>query len=342
MISLVDITFHANTEYADTDELIRAQRVSLLYVDAASDRLEIEVIKHLADDATRIYSTPRYRFFRGHNGFFRIPFGTLRYLRQKKPDVVLIRGIGFPLQLIAMRWALGSKVKILVKHHADKTGKGIKRVIQRLADRYVDRYFFVSLENAAEWLKAGIIQRSQKILEQPANLTEFQPFDKSASRAQLALKEGPVFLWVGRLNENKDPWTVIKAFAALLETVPDAQLHLVYKTAELLPELARFLQQHATLQRAVVLHGCIAHEQLPVFYNAADYFISSSHAEGGSVAIQEAMACGCLPVVSRIPASMKTIAEGKYGFYFSPGTMQHCTVQCWRRYPQIAFLLPPT
>ncbi|MEO7984013.1 MAG: glycosyltransferase, partial [Bacteroidota bacterium] len=63
-------------------------------------------------------------------------------------------------------------------------------------------------------------------------------------------------------------------------------------------------------------------ELLEDWYNAADYFILASHREGGSYALVEAMACGCVPIVSNIPASMKMIEKGKAGFYFQPGNKE--------------------
>ena len=33
----------------------------------------------------------------------------------------------------------------------------------------------------------------------------------------------------------------------------------------------------------------------------------------------EAMACGCIPVVTAIPAALKMTGDGKYGIFFEPG-----------------------
>jgi glycosyltransferase involved in cell wall biosynthesis len=55
------------------------------------------------------------------------------------------------------------------------------------------------------------------------------------------------------------------------------------------------------------------------WYSAADFYINASFREGGSIALTEAMSCGCIPIVSKIPASMQAIENGKYGFSFSAG-----------------------
>ncbi len=82
-LKLIDITFHANTEYPDTDALIKAQQSSLNYVQAIKDKLQIEVIKHIGDHQTLIKEHTGFQFFYTKNFFFYIPFCTLRYLKTK-------------------------------------------------------------------------------------------------------------------------------------------------------------------------------------------------------------------------------------------------------------------
>ena len=65
--------------------------------------------------------------------------------------------------------------------------------------------------------------------------------------------------------------------------------------------------------------GKLAHAELETWYNAADYFISGSHREGASYALMEAMACGCVPIVTDIPASMQMIAHGEAGHFYNAG-----------------------
>jgi len=61
---------------------------------------------------------------------------------------------------------------------------------------------------------------------------------------------------------------------------------------------------------------------LPAWYSAADFYISGSHSEGGSYALLEAMACGCIPIVTAIPATLKMTGDGKYGIIFQPGNVE--------------------
>lgn len=321
-ISFIDITFHANSEYADTDALIKAQYSSLNYINAIKDKLDIEVIKHIDNRNTIIREYPNIRFFRGRNRFLYIPLTTLQYLKKKQPDIVLVQGLKFPFQLIMLKWFLGKNVKCIVNHHADHPPAWPKKIIQQIADRYTDKYLFTSLGNAREWLNTKMIGHENKIVEFPSTFTAFTKKHKISCRQKLQMGEGLHYLWVGRLNGNKDPITVLSGFEKFLHVYADACLHFIYQSTDLLSEMKSFVEEHPLLRNSVKLHGYVPYEELPIWYSAADFFVSASHYEGGNTGLQEAMACGCIPIVSAIPPAMKVICDGAYGFYFEPGNAE--------------------
>jgi glycosyltransferase involved in cell wall biosynthesis len=226
-----------------------------------------------------------------------------------RPDVCIVPGFHFPVQLIQLKRKLGRDCIIMARHHADQPGSGFKKMIQRWADRYTNGYLFNSNGNAEEWIKAKIIRDHNKIFELPAGSTNMKRQDSIQSRAVTGMNGSPNFLWVGRLDENKDPLTVIKAFEQLLHKQPLAKLYLVYQQDQLIDEVKKIVDSNERLKACVVLAGKVDYEQLPYWYSAAHYYISSSYREGGSYALLEAMACGCIPVVTNIPASAKAIGN---------------------------------
>lgn len=127
------------------------------------------------------------------------------------------------------------------------------------------------------------------------------------------------YLWVGRLDANKDPMTVLSGFEKYIDNHPDARLHFIYQSEELLSNMKQWIEAHPSLQDSIFLHGYIPYEELPAWYSAADFFISASHREAGSAGLLEAMSCGCIPIVSSIAPAMKVISEGQYGLFFEPG-----------------------
>ena len=130
------------------------------------------------------------------------------------------------------------------------------------------------------------------------------------------------FLWVGRLNKNKDPLTVLKAFKKYGLYHPNARLYMIYQDEDLLEEVKNKVLQSIVLEDAVKLIGKVEHRELPYWFSAANFFISGSHSEGSGYALLEAMACGCIPVVTAIPSFEKITEKGKYGYLFPPGNVE--------------------
>ena len=122
------------------------------------------------------------------------------------------------------------------------------------------------------------------------------------AKTKSGLTGEPAYLWVGRLDENKDPIVVIKAFIKFLSTCPNAKLFMIFQSAELLPQVEAILKLTPTLQEHIVLVGRVDHDELIDWYNSADFIISSSHYEGSGVAVCEGMSCGCIPILSSIPS----------------------------------------
>jgi len=124
---------------------------------------------------------------------------------------------------------------------------------------------------------------------------------------------------VGRLNAGKDPLTVLKAFEIFCANKPQARLYMIYHTEELLSSIKKIISTNQLLQGKVILTGKVPHAEMERWYNAADFFISGSHFEGSGYALLEAMACGCIPVVTDIPSFNKITAGGCFGFLYPAG-----------------------
>jgi hypothetical protein len=86
------------------------------------------------------------------------PFKKHRWISRLKPDLVLINGLIYPLQVIQLRIWVGRNTRILVFHRAERPSAGWKRALQKLADRCIDGYLFVSREFGKEWGRSGIIK----------------------------------------------------------------------------------------------------------------------------------------------------------------------------------------
>src|ERR1700744_3703350 len=67
---------------------------------------------------------------------FLAPFRLNMRVKKRKPDVVLVQGMIFPLQVILLRAQLGRKVKIIVQNHSEKIDGMRRRWLQRAADPF--------------------------------------------------------------------------------------------------------------------------------------------------------------------------------------------------------------
>jgi glycosyltransferase involved in cell wall biosynthesis len=260
-----------------------------------------------------------YYFMLLRNKIVHWPWRMHRLIKELGPDVVLVNGFIFPLQIIQLKLKLGSKVKILILHRAEKPSGGLKKILQKIADRYVDGYLFTSAEAGKDWVRKKIISNENKIHEVIQASSHFKPGNRSMARAKLNMKQSPAWLWVGRLDENKDPATVIKAFRKFLQICPHAMIYMIFHEEKLLVPLKNLIEIDPVAANSIVFVGKVPHKELEDWFNACDFLISASHYEGSGIAVCEGMSCGCIPIVTRIPSFTKMLGPGRCGRMFEAG-----------------------
>jgi glycosyltransferase involved in cell wall biosynthesis len=77
--------------------------------------------------------------------------------------------------------------------------------------------------------------------------------------------------------------------------------------------------QAAGLAPVTVFHGHVDHPRLVKLLGAAHVFVSPAVSDGNNVSLNEAMACGCFPVATDIPANAQWLEQGRNGLLFRPG-----------------------
>ena len=318
MIKVIDIVYHCHQEFSDPEKMLDKHRPAFGFSAFADPILDIGFVQHLNYTGVKKINGLQHAFFKSRNKFWWIPFATHRYIKKQEPDIVIIEGLLFPLQLIALKYMLGKKCKFIARHHGEKPFNGIKKLIQQWADKYIHAYLFTSYNNAAEWIP-GVIKDTTKCVEVLEASTHFTRKCLQKSQAVTKMCGKNNFLWVGRLISGKDPFTVLSAFNFYAGHQPDARLYMIYQDEQLLDDVKKIIAASDALQQTVILAGSVENKDLPDWYSAANFFISGSHREAAGYALLEAMACGCIPLVTRIPAFEKITANGKYGFLYTPG-----------------------
>ena len=179
----------------------------------------------------------------------------------------------------------------------------------------MNHYLFASSEFGEEWMRAGVVRDRNKIRE----IIQASSAFSITRRSQDEGSEGPIFLWVGRLDANKDPITVLKGFTRFLIENPSAKLFMIHQTDDLLDEVKDLIQVHDHASSSIRLVGKVPHPDMQEWYNRADFIISTSHYEGSGIAVLEAMSCGCIPMLTNIASFRRMTGHGCFGLLFEPG-----------------------
>jgi glycosyltransferase involved in cell wall biosynthesis len=223
-----------------------------------------------------------------------------------------------------LRLCLPKRTRFVVQHHIETPFNGfLKALLQRMAYRGADAFLFTAGEMALPFIRSRVIPDPVRVHEVMESSCDFTPGDVSAARRANGVISERVFLWVGRLVPVKDPLTVLKGFEKYCRERQDACLYMAYGSEELLQEVLQFIAE-ARIGGFVRLLGQVPHKELESWYRSADVFLSASYNESSGYALCEAMACGCIPVVTRIPAFVKQTANGEAGFLFENGDSDAC------------------
>jgi glycosyltransferase involved in cell wall biosynthesis len=103
---------------------------------------------------------------------------------------------------------------------------------------------------------------------------------------------------------------VIDAFAIVRRAIPEARLVIAH-SGSLTDELRA---RAAPLGEAVSFTGTVDRDRLRALMHDAEIFVSVPSSDGTSVALFQAMAAGCFPIVSDLPTQRELVDDGVSGF----------------------------
>jgi glycosyltransferase involved in cell wall biosynthesis len=280
---------------------------------------KITAIEHIDYSGELNQNGVRYLFQPLKKKICRFPFRKHQLMKKMEPDVIFINGFIFPWQIIQLRLQLGKGPKIIILHRAEKPFSGYKAIFQKIADKFVSAYFFSSFEFGQSWIRKGIVDDEKKIYEILQSSSIFEPTPKKIDKLKASCPGTYNFIWVGRLDKNKDPLTVVSAFIEFLEFAPLARLKMIYQDGDLLSEIEPLINASEKSRQAIKLIGSVPHPELEEYFNQADFIVAGSHYEGSGISIIEAMSCGCIPVVTNIPSFRSMTRNGEFGILYEAG-----------------------
>lgn len=151
----------------------------------------------------------------------------------------------------------------------------------------------------------------QKIITRPEGI-DFNLFTHN-SKKQIETKNTIISIRNLKMIYNVD--LLIKAIPRVLNEFPKINFIIAGDG----PEKSRLhqLANQFNISSNVDFIGSIKHDEIPKWLNNSDIYVSTSISDGASISLFEAMACGCFPVVTDIPANREWIKDGENGLLVS-------------------------
>lgn len=316
---IVFVSYINTPQFNDPQQWLRRIRAYTGILEELAKSIQVISIEQINYDGEYVQRGVRYVFLNYGAKRQLFPHDLHDRIKQLEPDIVFVHGMHFPIQVIQLRRKLGKSVSIIVQNHAEKPSTGWRRWLQQQADRAIDAYLFTSLAMAEPWKTKKIIRDERKVFEVMEASSVFFPMNNTTARQSTHATGNPIFLWVGRLDANKDPLTVVKAFLKFSASQQNACLYMIYHTEDLLTQIQEELSTCKHGREAIQLVGKVEHEAMQYWFNSAAFIIAASHYEGSGVAVCEAMSCGCIPIVTAIDAFRKLTNNGHCGLMYDVG-----------------------
>jgi glycosyltransferase involved in cell wall biosynthesis len=238
------------------------------------------------------------------------------------PDIAHVNSVLHPRRIRSLRSRLAPATALVVQDHggfSPSSASTLKRAWIRHGLTGADSLLVAAPGQIPDWHTSGILPRALPVADVMECSSTMAQMDRDEARRRSGVEGTPALLWVGRLNRNKDPLTVLRGVAAFFDRCPDARLTLVYAEADLEPDVRDAIARTPALAARVRLAGRIPRAEMPAYFSAADLFVLGSHREGSGYALLDALACGAWPVVTDIPSFRALTGGGAAGTLWQPG-----------------------
>lgn len=269
------------------------------------DGYEYEFLKNIAKH-------PGSHHFRGINN----PT-IIESIKQYNPDKILVFGWNYMSHMRVLRYF---KKKVPVYFRGDSTlineKAGLNRIMRRFWLRWVysfiDFAFYVGSKNKEYFVVHGL--KENQLIYAPhvidTHRFKYEEIDLNSEKEN----EQVTFLFVGKLDNNKNTELLIKAFMAL--GAVKAILRIV-GDGELMNELKKYQSER------IIFEGFKNQSELKMIYNSADVLILPSKNETWGLVINEAMTCGLAVIASDgVGGAYDLIEHGVNGFVFASGSKE--------------------
>ena len=291
-----------------------------------TDQGEIEGVKtYVIPKSFEVESGPRWkRYMRLSFNIWRIqkmkyPMQRILWLRNLinkiNPDIVHSHPLWYPGSLGVFVNCKNFVVTVMngdVMYHHGKDASLGHHLMVMYAMRKAKLITGVSqtLLNAAQ--KHGASEKKTHVIRRGVDLTLFNSNrDKDEVKKRLSLKAKYIVLSPRYLAPMGNVSTIIRAVPLIVKKISDIQFIFLWGGPEV--EKLRILAEELGVSDHMVFVGTIPHEHVPLYHTAADIMVSIPLDDSGPIAMQEAMACGAVPVMSDLPCVREWIDHDQNG-----------------------------
>lgn len=136
-------------------------------------------------------------------------------------------------------------------------------------------------------------------------------FDRKLVRAT---EKENIILTVGRLDEKKNSFLLLDAFAKISDEVPDWKLVMVgHAHPDFTDYLSGLLEASPHLKERIVLTGSLSYEDVVPYYRMSKILCLPSREEAAPNVIPEAMGRGCYIVATDVGNALDVLNYGQFG-----------------------------
>lgn len=249
-----------------------------------------------------------------HLAFY--PFRLARFMRQRNSHVVHMHPGSFIFGILAAQLAR-VPVTIYTEHGRGVPEHPLRTLEDRVSGIFVDRIIAVSKE--LELYLADAIKLPARKICTVINGIRTVEFAHRPKNPKLLAEFGispdtRVLGTVARLDPIKDQMTMLRAFQAVRERIPNVRL-LMIGDGPARPELEAYAVASG-IEKSVTITG--QRNDVPALINLFDVFLLTSLREGTSISLLEAMSSGVAPIVTNVGGNPAIVNDGIDGLLVEP------------------------